>query len=276
MKKAIIVLIIGMFLFSGCTYDTIVENPSEINVKSENSSVDVYIQDDTSQLESFYLIDVLYEGTFTNNISIDDNEIGSTDTNFCDVGDAINIYDDYELFQALITSVNVTHYKFTPVIDKEFLANESYYECGPYNMNVSGSISDPVTYSIHPPEKTNWQIKTNIINLVDTSPMDSLTFGSRPALENGFLLRRKNGVYNNLFMIYNNNGFTNRGYDYLSIPKALSDYYEASFRMNFQDVMGVYIQLNGSLRDTFQVIVYDDLRSQEEVVSTIGGHRVVD
>jgi len=274
MKKAIIILIIGMFLFSGCYYDTIVESKDNTTVKinTDNTSLDVNIQDYTGPLESFYLINVLDVNTFTNNISIGNNEIGSTDTKFCVIGDVINIYNGYDLFQAKITSLNSTHYKFTPVIDKVFAASDSYYECGPTDMSVLGTITNPVIYSIHPPEKVNWQIKTNIVNFIDNSPMDGSMFGSQSALTNGFLIRRKDGIYENLFMIYNNNGFTNRGYKFVSIPKAPSGSYTSTFNLQFNDIYGTIIQLNGSSNDMFQNVIYDDLRSQERIVSAIGGH----
>lgn len=246
----------------------------DINITEprDTRGVEVSIQDYTGELESYFLINVKGNGTLTNDAMMFSNSINVSDTTGCVVGEAIYLYNNESSFQALISGITGNTISFTPILDRDFYSNNSYYECGSTNLGVDGSVN-PVTYCIHPPTNISWDIETLTINFIDNADMDASLFGSRAALTNGLLIRKTNGDYNNLFMIYNNNGFILRGFDYLNIPKAPSGVYIADFSLKFDKSYGSIINLKGEDGDCIEIIVSDDLTSQTRIVASVAGHR---
>ena len=244
-----------------------------VNQSLIEEPIDVSIQDYTGELESYFLINVKGSGMLISDSMELSNNVTVNSTTGCVIDESIYIYNGISSFQALITDIAGNTITFTPIIDKDFIAGESYFDCGSTNIAVDGSVN-PVIFSIKPPYNVSWDIEAISVNFIDNADMDASTFGSRTSLINGLLIRRSDGDYNNLFMIYNNNGLLLRGFDLLNIPKAPSGVYMFDFRLLFEKTYGSIIRLEGNLSDRLEIVVSDDLTSQTRIVSTISGHLI--
>ena len=278
--KFILILGLIMIVLSGCTVDRIhltesvnvsITNDESIDVNISNNVIDVSIQDYTGEIQSYFLTYILKETTLTSNAMINGNQINVVDTTGCNMGNAVNIYDDRSFYQGLIISLTATSINLTPPLDKSFMQANSFVECGDTNMAYDG-LTTPRVYSIHPPTNVSWDITSSVISILDNTIMDSAKFGGIPALSNGFLIRTVDGTTKNLLLAYNNNGFKLRGFEVDYIDRAPSGVYGLNAFIDVKRAYGAVFRIDGRLNDTMETLIQDDLTGLTRMVMTINGH----
>ena len=266
--KKIIFASLFLLLFVGCT--TTIESVAPIPIE-DNGAVPVNIQDYNGRLFSYFLTKELQLTTLTTDAFISDFNISVDNATGCLVGDAIDLWDDNNYFQGLITDVTGSTISFVGTIVHNFSTTNTVVKCGEWNLNVDGSVNKQ-TFSITPPTNSSWDLESCTMQFKDNSDWDINTFGSRTSLQNGFTAGIRNGELTRLFLIYNNGGFALRGFDINNIEKAPSGLYGFTANLDFETRNGAIPALHGLEGESFLVNVNDDLTSQTELAFVVRGH----
>lgn len=247
------------------------------NLTSDGQSLDVYIQDQTTDSFSNYLLRDLGSVTLALPTEVDDISITLVGGHGTQVGEMICIKQDMRCFQARVLSVDTNVIGLDSPLDYDFSTSAIAHR-GSFNMVVDGSTT-PVIFQISP---TGLQAGarvdiTRLIGIIeDDSAMDSGKFGGITALTKGIVLRKKNGTYKNLFNAKSNGGIINQTFDVSYDEKAPAGVYMFRFRKVFagQSEMGVTIRLNADDDDALQVIIQDDLSALTRFSIIAQGHIV--
>lgn len=145
-------------------------------------------------------------------------------------------------------------------------------------MSVDGSII-PAIFHIKPSAGVRWDITRVIFYMEDTSAMDLALFGSLPAITNGIVVRKKDGIYHNIFNAKKNGDFNIRAYDgqFLgpNLPVGVFGF-QCRRSFNGPDKNGVVIRLDGDLGDELQILVRDDISGMTAFNAVAQGHVVLD
>lgn len=241
-----------------------------VNLPIDAYGVETSIQDYNGRTVSFFLTKELQLTNLSMDVSINSKIVNVTDSTGCLVQDAIDIYDNTNYFQGIITEVSGNRINFNPSLDVDF-SSGSNVKCGEWNMNVDGSTTMQRFY-INPPKKRAWDIESLAIQFKDNSDWDINTFGSRSALENGFVLLTEDGFNQKLFLIYNNGGFALRGGSVQNFQKAPAGLYGFNVNIDIEDVYGSVLAIDGENEDKIVAEINDDLTSQTEIALTVRGH----
>lgn len=149
---------------------------------------------------------------------------------------------------------------------------------GDANLNVNGSLATPIVAQVSPPPGVQWDITRMHIRMVDNAVMDAGTFGGIPALTNGVVLRRADGVSKNIGNVKTNGDLALLASSYSFDDKPPSGKYGFTSNHVFggQEHVGVTMRLNGSSADEMQVIIQDNLTGNEVLQIVAIGHVVED
>jgi len=147
-----------------------------------------------------------------------------------------------------------------------------------YHMNVDGSTTPQIFQigSIGKAVDMELDITRIMGYFQDGTVMDDSKFGGIPALTNGVVLRRNNGVMTNFWNAKSNGELSLMTYDFAYSDKAPAGSYGARFRNTYagQGKHGVTIRLEPG--DTLEVIIHDDLTDLEDFIMMAQGHVVTD
>lgn len=241
---------------------------------TDKYGVEVSLQDYTGRLVSFYATYPLKITNLTTNIYVEDTNITLYNTTGCALGQALDIYDKNNYYQGLIKAINGNTITITPEIDYNFTDLENTVaKCGITNLNVNG-LTQKYEFYISPPTNKKWHIESIGMGFNDNLDWDMSTFGSRTALNNGFIVETENGELNELFLIYNNEGFLHRGFTLQNIEKAPAGVYGFSADLEVNTKYRTIIELDGSKNEKIIAEVQDDLTSQSSIRFIIRGHYV--
>ena len=238
-------------------------------------ALDVLPQDPEYIGFNLYLCSQLAETTLASNATLNGNTIVVTNATGFATGKAINISQGNRIFQSLITNVTGTTITLASPLDYAFTTG-AIVETGNWNLNQNGSVT-PVIFKIKPPSGVKFHITAISITITDDGTMDDSKFGSLAALANGIVCRRVNGNIANFFLITNNRGFYQTGYDYQYNDRAGgTGAYGFLARKKIREVNGNIISLNGATDDELQIIVRDNLTGLTEFTVQAHGHIVED
>jgi len=251
------------------------EGPNVVGAKIvepiDEYGLEVSIQDYTGKAFSLFVTRELQTTNLSENYSVGTDTVTVTNSTNCLVGDAIDIYDNESYFQGIINEVNGDNITFTPELDVDYSQLDSFVRCGEWNLNLDGS-SEIKEHSIGPPANKAWDIESIGMQFIDNEDWDISTFGSRTRLDNGFSVSVGDGSPQELFLIYNNGGFTLRGGVVQDFEKAPSGKYGFSVDMNFEEKYGAVLELEGEDSERIFINNRDDLTSIEEIAFVIRGH----
>lgn len=233
--------------------------------------VEVSIQDYNGETISLFISRMLQLTNLTSNLSIGNKTAYVYNSTNCLVGDAIDIYDNDRYFQGIITGVSGNAINFTPEIDRNYFKNDTVIKCGEWNMNANGAIT-PINYYLNPPMNKAWDIESIAMQFIDNADWDINTFGSRTALSNGFTVSIGDGQPKELFLIYNNGGFTLRGGEIQNFDKSPSGSYGFGVDMMFEPKYGAVLKIDGKNNEKIIATIRDDLTSQEQIAFVVRGH----
>jgi len=270
MKKILILIIISsLFFLSSCT-QTVVTGGTSIPL-DENNAVPVNIQDYNGKLFSYFLTQELQSTTLTEDTVFMGFNVTVDNTTNCVVGDALDLVDQNNNFQGIITSIDDNIISFVPSLVNNFELETTEVKCGEWNMAVDGS-SIKQTFTFDVPSNVTLDLESIAVQFKDNSDWDINTFGSRTSLENGFTAGIQDGQYTRFFLIYNNGGFSLRGFNIEDIEKAPSGLYGFTANLEFEKSYGAIPALYGEDDDKFVANINDDLTSQTEIAFIVRGH----
>lgn len=110
----------------------------------------------------------------------------------------------------------------------------------------------------------------------DDQVMYESTFGGIPALTNGLVGRTENGDIKNRFLISNNAGFFEYGFDTNYNPKVPSGTYAFWAEKYYDTENGSIIRLDGASGGKYKIYVQDNLTAIGKIAVTMHGHKVID
>lgn len=281
-KKNQLFLFLGLVILS-CTilFSVLQINTSYvindvINVNSTNAnedgSFDVSVQDYTGEIQDYFLTTHLHNTTLTIDAIEDENTIIVDSTTNCVLFDAVDIYNENSYFQGIIQSVTANSITFAPGLDRNYDLSDTVIKCGEWDMSTIDGATTPTMFYITPPNNVTWHIKSGVFNILDSKDMDDGLFGSRSSLENGLTVSVIDGYTKELCLIYNNAGWKLRKYTKEYEPKAPAGQFSLFAEIEYERKYGAVIELNGTTRDKYAVLIQDDMRSQDQMAYTIGGH----
>lgn len=256
--------------------DTIIEDSLKgVAYNEEYKAYDVLPQDPEYIGFNLYLCSQLAQTTLASNAVLNANTIVVTSATNITTGKAINLSQGARIFQSLVTNVSGTTIKLASPLDYAFTAGANVCS-GNWNLNQNGSVT-PVTFVVQPPPNAKFHITSVSITITDDGAMDDGKFGSITALTNGVVARRVDGSTFNYFIVTNNRGFYQAGYDKTYNDKAGgTGVYGVELRKKFLEVNGNVIALDGATLDQLQFIVRDNLTTLTEFTVQAHGHIIED
>ena len=241
-------------------------------------AVKVFVQDQSTDVVDFFF----HEEIATVNLAIDavkdtrDFTLEAGQGALATVGNHFEIAEGLQTSQFQIISILGDVLTVGSLIDVAY-TTQAKAEISNTNMNVDGSGA-PRIFELDPIDTQQWDL-TRIIVVIEAagggSSMDFTTFGSIVGgITNGCILRRVNGLSNNLFTWKTNGEFINRSFDRIFESNAgnTRTAFSSRYTLGGQDKHGVVMRLSGKNDDKAQIIIQDNLTSQS-VVRVIGqGH----
>ena len=246
-----------------------VVSPLEVSGRG-SIGVPVYVQDQTSPVITTPFLQDRSNSTLAVDAVVGSNDITLTTGHGTVVGEEIEIaLDGSSLYmQSEVLAVNVDVVTLDSPVNYPYPANGTTVVRSTKSMLVNGSIIAPQIFSVLPLASQSGDMVRIILEIRGQpgQSMDFTTFGSDPALLNGCVLRVNNGdgTYKNLFNFKSNSDFLEQGYDYSFLePKGGNSITGFTSRVTWggQSKHGVVIRLDGSLGESIEVVIQDDLAS---------------
>ena len=243
-----------------------------------DGNLDVMVADQVTPPVIVYLNQVDCNTTIVSNFSIGSYTVKIADAAGADVGDYVGIFNTNgaRYYAGSVLAVSGTTITMDTPSDFDFVVGD-VFQCGTKEMNVDGSTTNQLfSLRADPSLAFTVDITRIIIHITDQSAMDDAKFGGIAALTRGIVLRRKDGIYQNIFNVKSNGEFGELAFDKVYDDKAPAGFYGFSCRLTFagQNKMGVAIRLGPD--DDLQLIVQDDLTGLDSFRIIAEGHIVTD
>ena len=239
-----------------------------------NNAISVLPQDPEYIGFNLYLCNILAETTLATLAVVNAKSVTVTSGTGALVGDCINIRQGTKIFQSIITVVSGNVITFASPLDNAFTVG-ALICFAEWNLSANGSVT-PKVYKVCPPPNARFHIASISITMTDAAVMHEGLFGNIARLTKGIIGRRTDGQISNYFLISNNVGFFQNGYETYYPAKAPSGVYSFNARKKFMEIHGNVIALEGITADELQIIVQDDLTGIDEFTVTVQGHIVED
>lgn len=244
-----------------------------------NGAIPVNIRDQTTLALNLNFIQALGVPTFLqNDVFADGLEINVTNTSGFVDGVFIGIFsgEGFFYFGEQMGSVIGNTVTLDTPLDNNFSSVTSQVLRFSRELAVDGSITTQV-FQIGPiGEAQNVELDiTRIMGyLQDGSSMDDSLFGGLPALSNGVVFRKNNGVFQNFWNAKSNGDLALLTFDFSYTSRAPSGSFGARFRNSYagQEKHGVTIRLEPG--DILEILIQDDLSGLESFRMMAQGHVV--
>lgn len=194
-----------------------------------------------------------------------EQEIDITTGSAVAAGHMIELYENGNVFQALVTDVTADvafdTVEFDAPLPFAFTALGASGRVGIRNANVDGGT--PAPFTLAPPTGHIWDIAHLITYIHDQTAMDSSLFGGITALTNGVSYRvyRSATQYEHLDIIKANEEFFVHGWEVDYPENMLTDHYaiRAVKRFGHEREAGAMIRLDGTKGEYLEMLVSDNL-----------------
>jgi hypothetical protein len=249
----------------------IVDGTGNAMTLEPNGSLPVTLQDQTTPtvITQFSILEETT--TTTGAVAIDDYIIPVTDATGISAGKYLAIFDptSVRFMNAFVVSVSVLNVTIDRPLDFAFPIG-SYVDVSDTNLAKNGAVT-PIVAGIRnnagavPPPGINLTMDVTrvLFHCVGTSAFDLTTFGDRVKLPNGFMMRRRDGVYYNIFNSKTNGELKGIMFDFDIVATGTVGQGEDGFfgRLTFggQNKMGVVHRI--ALNEDLEIIIQDDLSS---------------
>ncbi|MBW2560991.1 MAG: hypothetical protein JRE40_09070 [Deltaproteobacteria bacterium] len=220
--------------------------------------------DRTSDVIDLYMYIVLNDAAqIAVPVSVDDRVVTLEPGHGVVAGNHLFVCEGDNFYQVQALDVDTNDITVDSPSDHEYSAGTSVCVVST-NMAVDGSVT-PVIARLAPLDGTKiWKLARIIFHIGDNSAMDDSTFGGiSGGLENGCVLRKKNGTRRNLFNVKSNGDFAERSFDVGYDDRAPAGTYGFRARKTFNgpDRNGVVIPIDPADNEEAQLIIQDDLTS---------------
>lgn len=245
-----------------------------------NGAIPVNIQDQHSRILDLDFIQVQAPPTtLIDNVTTGDLEINVTSTTGFVDGNTVGIFSSEGefYFGKQVGAVAGNTITLDTPIDINYSSGYNVITAN-HHMNVNGAITTQI-FQIGPVgEGSSIEIDvTRVMGyLQDNVAMDDALFGGINALTNGVVLRKNNGVMQNVWNVKTNGELGLLTYDTTYTSKAPSGSFGFRFRNTFagQDKHGVTIRLDPG--DILEILIQDDLTGLQDFRMIAEGHVVTD
>lgn len=137
--------------------------------------------------------------------------------------------------------------------------------------SAAGTLAVPIIYDMGPPSDKIWHIDRVLVSITDNAAMDDSLFGGIAALTNGVVLRDNKVIHDTITNWKSNQHMIEDMYDVTYADKAPADSYGLRARFSFHKC-SVAIRLDGSLGETMQILIQDDLTALTTFKMKAQGH----
>lgn len=166
----------------------------------------------------------------------------------------------------LDTPTSIDHLAGTPVI-------KIYTNIAQPGVTTTASIAAPVIYGSHVHSGTIVHITSMTIIMTDGSAMDFTTFGGITALTNGCVLEATtNGVTGSYTNWKSNSDMDTDAFPVRYQTKVGGGLYGLSAIYNIKESTESIVYLNGTLGDSFKILIQDDLTGLTSFKIKLQGH----
>jgi len=248
------------------------------------TSIDVAIQDQTTEIVSLYLTRNIDNIILTEDLTVEDTSITFTCDTLPVAGNTVCLREYSKFFQADILSVAGDN-PYTCVLDSPLDYAYTIAATGHVStkhLNVNGSLASPIYFTVSPVglnPGTKWDITRVLITMECASTPDSLKFGDLTKLTNGVILRFEDGFTKNIFNAKSNGEIADRSFDIAYDDRASGAskwFFRARRTFSGLDQNGVVIRLHSNTEDTVKMIIQDNLTSLTDFRVVVQGHKVDD
>lgn len=246
-----------------------------INIDKVFNSVDVNIQDQTTQLVQTRLSQ--QQGLYELSIAtvINDHTIVVTDATDLSIGDIILIAENGTISKSqffLIKSIATNTLTVNAPIDVIFTTSAVVLKVT-VNMGVDGSSTSQI-FSLYNGGNIPIDITRIILKMITTTAPDLGKFGDLDTLTNGLVLRKKmiDGTYHTISVWRNNSEIALSTYDLTIYEAAKHGVYGVAGRMSFagMDKHGVVIRLEQ--HESLEAVIQDDISDLIDFKIMAEGH----
>lgn len=254
-------------------------------------NVEVAIQDQFSEIIDLHLTLLIETLSLLNNQAVEDNSIDIRTLGVVPaVGEFISLKEGVSFFQGEIISVTpISGNDYTVLLDSPLdFAFTTSSVCSlrdPDLSNAIGTPGSPIIYDVSPKNldaSMRWDITRLLMSMVHSSAADDGKFGGITALTNGIVIRRKNGVFKNIFNAQTNGDMALHAFNVDYTDKAGGGLNGTRVRKTFSgvDKAGVTIRLDNNadpnLADELQILIQDNLTGLTKFEVVAQGHVVED
>jgi hypothetical protein len=240
-------------------------------IKNSKGSLDVAIQDQTTDRISLFLAQILglIESMTGTGKDVDTFNV-VTDGVVPAVGNYLCLQEDGKITQeeiTVVTLVSGNEYTITIAVPLD------------YDYTTDGSCSTELAFMVGPKGNFSWDINRIMVAMVLATAGDDGLFGNIAALTtNQYFRKEDSGNSQNLFTVRENADFALEGYDVAyTIRSSGGGEFGMRSRITFngQDKSGVTIRLDGATNDTFKTVIRDqDLTDINKYRIKVQGHVV--
>lgn len=247
--------------------DSVVNVTDLIETSSRgNKAWAVYVQDQTTALLSVPFLIERNTTALAQDTVVNSRTVELSPGHSAVVGQIIEVAEEQQesaFLQSQILAVNVNTITIDQPINRVFSAATAVVVLSSRHMNVNGSVT-PQVFSVLPLSNQSGDMTRVVFDIRDDAEMDFTTFGGLPALTNGCVLRVNNGdgTYRNIFNFKSNGDILEQAFDGLFLqPKQGGTIkgFVAKLTWGGQGNHGVAVRLDGSLNESLEVVVQDDL-----------------
>jgi hypothetical protein len=228
----------------------------------------------TNQIIDYNFFQIAAFFTIASDITINDYQFTAVGGHSITPGQTVVLVEGTRIFQAVATAVATNLITVDSPIDFAFTAAGCDGRNGAVDMAVSASQASPEIFRILAPPTEKWLITRVIFVVEDDVAMDTAKFGGITALVNGVVLRVvQNSRTTKLFNIKTNGDFAIEAYDVSYDDKAPAGTFGIRTRRTFASdgKNGAFIELDGNLGETLEIIIQDDLSALTKFVANAQG-----
>lgn len=243
---------------------------------TKNNVIDVAIQDQTTALVNEYFTKQKGAATTTTaDVAIGDISFDVTDATNYAAGDYISVYNatSERYFYANVLSVATNTINIDTPFDFAFPSGSASASSS-NNLAVNGAVT-PQIFEVGSLVGIDIDITRIIFTMTLTTAGDDGLFGNIAKLTKGLVLRKKDGIYRNIFNVKDNGELAGYAFDLTYTTRSGgTGVFGLRCRYTFagQDKQGVTVRLTQG--ESLQLIVQDDLTGIERFRVLAEGHEV--
>lgn len=248
------------------------ENDGVQIVADVNRPQDIYVSNISSPAITVFPLNILGQPILSTDTIVNSNKVMFEDGHGCEIDNHINFYGDQRFNQSRVIGITGNTIELNAPMDVSFSTGDTV-ERGSKNMNVNGS-TNKVIFTAHPFQGTDWDICEIAVYIEDNVNMDGGTFGGLPELEKGFLIRKKNSIYDNMFEITKNGYLALFGTLNYNDRASGSGVYSltSKLKLNDRSTYGITIRLLSEENDQLEFVIQDNLNN---MYCSIHGHVIL-